>query len=60
MKVAKDAGSGHNDKKNLLSQTDPHIPQFNFRGYPALPKEFEDSPRILDDTWQKYKKQSLE
>tara|TARA_B110000305_G_C19096850_1_gene473396 strand:+ start:386 stop:547 length:162 start_codon:yes stop_codon:yes gene_type:complete len=45
----------------MIKATDPHIPQFNFKGYPELNKDtFEDSPRILDEIWTKYKKQSLE
>jgi hypothetical protein len=47
-----------NEKQNLLKQTDPHIPQFDFKGYPDLPNEFEESPRIPDETWQRYKKMS--
>ena len=31
-----DQGSSPNDKKNLIKQTDPHIPQFRFKDYPDL------------------------
>lgn len=57
-----DAKDKHNtnDKKNLLQRTDEHIPQFDFTGYPQNPKQFESSPRILDETWQRYRKQSLD
>jgi len=40
-----------NDKKNNIKSSDPHIPQFNFKGYPEIPKEFDDSPRIIDEVW---------
>jgi len=60
-KAGSEASERHaakNDKKNQLKATDPHIPQFKFKGYPDLAEDFENSPRILDETWQKYKKQS--
>jgi hypothetical protein len=47
-----------NDKKHEIKATDPHIPQYNFQGYPSMEKEFDSSPRILDDSWQKFKKLS--
>ena len=43
---------------NSLKATDIHIAQFSFKEYPDLPKEYDSSPRIIDDTWQKYKKLS--
>jgi len=46
-----ESGSAPNDKKNLIKQTDPHIPQFKFKDYPDLAREFDDSPRILDEVW---------
>ena len=50
--------ASQNDKKNKIKATDPHIPQFKFKGYPDLADDFESSPRMLDEMWQKYKKQA--
>jgi len=47
--------TANNDKKNQVKATDPHIPQFDFKAYPEMAKEFDDSPRILDEEWQKFK-----
>lgn len=52
--------TANNDKKNQVKSTDPHIPQFDFKAYPEMAKEFEDSPRILDEEWQSFKQQSLD
>ena len=50
--------TANNDKKNEVKATDPHIPQFDFKGYLQIAQEFDRSPRVLDDVWQKYKKLS--
>ena len=58
--AAGDKAAALNDKKNLVKATDPHIPQFAFKQYPDLVKEFDDSPRKVEDIWVTYKKKSLE
>ena len=50
--------TANNDKKNELKASDPHIPQYDFNGYPKIDSEFDASPRVCDDSWQKYKKLS--
>jgi hypothetical protein len=39
---------------------DKHLPSFEFDAYPDIINEDDDgsSPRIIDDTWQKFEKQS--
>ena len=51
-KAGGSAGPASNDK---------HIPSFDFSGYPTAPQnESEFSPRIADEAWQRYEKQSAE
>lgn len=43
------------------SANDKHIPTFDFQGYPLIPQNESDfSPRIADETWQRFEKQSSE
>jgi hypothetical protein len=38
---------------------DKHIPSFDFNAYPLAPADNEAfSPRISDETWQRFEKQS--
>jgi hypothetical protein len=39
---------------------DKHLPSFEFDAYPDIINEDDDgsSPRIIDETWQKFEKQS--
>ena len=55
MQWVSSVSTANNDKKNQVKATDPHIPQFDFKAYPEMAKEFDDSPRILDEEWQKFK-----
>ena len=51
--------TGKADSKNQsqASSGDRHLPNFDFNGYPQVPGESgSESPRILDDVWQRFEK----
>lgn len=55
---AGDKGGASKDKTFV---NDKHLPSFDFDNYPTVSSDDDDgnlSPRIVDETWSKYEKQS--
>lgn len=45
-----------NKEKNVV--VDKHMPNFEFNSYPDIENQDDHSPRIVDELWSKYEKQS--
>lgn len=55
------AASGNSDSaKEKIIANDKHLPNFDFDNYPNIEEELDSSPRIVDETWQRFEKQSVD